>query len=62
MSELMPKTETEKVKIRKDMDDLAEERGKAAHGSRKTKYNYKLLEEYVRVSINEYIKQIKIRR
>jgi hypothetical protein len=44
MSELIDKTESAKEKIRKDMKDLAEERGEAAHGSRKTKFNYKLLE------------------
>jgi hypothetical protein len=59
MSVLLGKTESEQKKICKDMKDLAEERGKAAHGSRRMKYNYKSLEEYMRRSINEYLYRIK---
>ena len=59
MARLIGKTESEHQEIRKSMKDLAEERGNAVHGSRREKYNYKLLEELVRRSVNEYLKTIK---
>lgn len=59
MTKLISTNEKEQREISKNMTRLSEERGKAVHGSRRSKYNYKLIEEYLRRAFNEYLKRIK---
>lgn len=59
LARLIGKTPSERRELYSQIKKLSDQRGQAVHASSRDHFDYKCLEEFVRVAIKEYLKRIK---